>query len=43
MFEEAADRFLFHCIECGICAYVCPEKRPMLHLMRYGKRELSLA
>jgi electron transport complex protein RnfC len=43
MFEEAGDKFLFHCIECGICAYVCPEKRPMLHLMRYGKRELSLA
>jgi len=42
LFEEAKDKYLLHCIECGICAYVCPEKRPMLHLLRFGKRELSL-
>jgi Na+-translocating ferredoxin:NAD+ oxidoreductase subunit C len=40
-FQAAEEIDLFHCIECGICAYVCPSKRPMLHLIRFGKRELS--
>jgi electron transport complex protein RnfC len=25
------------CIECGICAYVCPSHRPMLELIRSGR------
>ncbi len=39
-FEGAEKSSLFHCIECGICAYVCPAKRPMVHLIRFGKREI---
>ncbi|RLB44142.1 MAG: hypothetical protein DRH12_01005 [Deltaproteobacteria bacterium] len=39
-FEAAEKAFIFHCIECGICAYVCPAKRPMVHLIRFGKREI---
>ena len=42
-FEAAERNFLFHCIECGICAYVCPAKRPMVHLIRFGKREILKA
>lgn len=41
LFEEAERKDLFRCIECGICSYVCPVKRPMVHLMRFGKNELS--
>jgi len=42
-FEAAERNFLFYCIECGICAYVCPAKRPMVHLIRFGKREILKA
>jgi len=39
-FDDAERNFLFHCIECGVCAYVCPAKRPMVQLLRFGKQEL---
>jgi len=39
---NAAERLdLFFCIECGICAYVCPVNRPMVQLMRFGKQEIE--
>jgi electron transport complex protein RnfC len=39
---DAAERLdLFFCIECGICAYVCPVNRPMVQLMRFGKQEIE--
>ncbi|MBW1730420.1 MAG: 4Fe-4S binding protein [Deltaproteobacteria bacterium] len=42
-FEEAAKQYdLFTCIDCGLCAYVCPARRPIVHLINYGRRELSL-
>ncbi len=25
------------CIECGVCSYVCPTKRPLLQLIRLAK------
>jgi len=25
------------CIECGICSYVCPTRRPLLQLIRLAK------
>lgn len=37
---EAEERDLLNCIECGCCAYVCPAKRPMVHLIRLGKSEV---
>ncbi len=39
-FGDAERHHIFHCIECGNCAYVCPTKRPMVHFMRFGKKEL---
>lgn len=39
-FTAARDMDLFHCIECGVCAYVCPARRPMVHMLRHGKNEL---
>ncbi len=40
-FEQAENGFLLHCIECGLCGYVCPAARPMVHFMRYGKSEIA--
>ena len=40
-FEDAEKKFLFNCIECGLCAYVCPARRPMVQLLRFGKQQLS--
>jgi len=41
-YEEAAGQYdLFTCIECGLCAYVCPSRRPLIHFIKLGKRELS--
>ncbi|MBT3581666.1 hypothetical protein HN511_05185, partial [bacterium] len=25
------------CIECGSCVFVCPSRRPILQLIKYGK------
>lgn len=40
-FDDAEKKFLFHCIECGICGYVCPARRPMVQLLRFGKQQLA--
>lgn len=44
MVEEAAEWNALDCIECGICAYVCPSKRPIVQLIQRTKpliRELQ--
>lgn len=40
-FDEASKYYPFDCIECGCCDYVCPSKRPIVHLIKYAKTELS--
>lgn len=37
MWDAAAERNVIDCIECGVCSYVCPTKRPLLQLIRLGK------
>lgn len=37
MVREAADWNTMDCIECGICAYVCPSKRPITQLVQSMK------
>ena len=37
MVEEAAEWNTMDCIECGICAYVCPSKRPITQLVQRTK------
>ena len=32
---------LMECKECGCCAYVCPAKRRIVHLIKFGKAELA--
>jgi len=37
MWDAAASRDVIDCIECGVCSYVCPTKRPLLQLIRLAK------
>jgi Na+-translocating ferredoxin:NAD+ oxidoreductase subunit C len=37
MIEEADEWNALDCIECGICAYVCPSKRPIVQLIQRTK------
>jgi len=32
---------IMDCKECGCCTYVCPSRRPIVHLIKYGKAELA--
>jgi len=36
-FEEAETYGLMDCIECGCCVYVCPTRRHLVQLIKYGK------
>ncbi len=40
MYDEAESYHALDCIECGSCSYICPSKRPLLHSIRMGKREI---
>jgi electron transport complex protein RnfC len=37
MISEAAEWNTLDCIECGICAYVCPSKRPIVQMVQLTK------
>ncbi|MDO8880020.1 MAG: electron transport complex subunit RsxC [Coriobacteriia bacterium] len=37
MWESAAARRPIDCIECGVCSYVCPTRRPLLQLIKLAK------
>ena len=39
-FGKAQEYFLFDCIECGCCAYVCPSRIPLVDYYRYAKSEI---
>ena len=40
MFNMAKENDVMDCIECGLCSYVCPLKRPLLHFMKTAKAEI---
>lgn len=39
-FDMAEDNYVMDCMECGICAYVCPAKRPLVQHFRRAKAEI---
>ncbi len=39
-FDEAAGYNALDCIECGICSFVCPSKRPLVDSIRMAKKEI---
>ncbi len=38
--DHAVAMGMLECKECGCCVYVCPAKRRIVHLMKFGKSEL---
>lgn len=39
--EEAHEMGVLDCIECGSCSFVCPSNIPHVHLLKYGKLEVT--
>ncbi len=39
--DLAEDYDIFDCIECGLCSYVCPAKRDLVHLIKYAKSRVK--
>jgi electron transport complex protein RnfC len=31
---------IMDCIECGVCAYVCPANRPIVQFIKFGKAQI---
>lgn len=40
IFEKCRSLGAENCIECGLCAYVCPARRPLVHLISHAKQVL---
>ena len=38
--DLAEEYGVFDCMECGVCAFVCPSKIKHVHLMKQGKAEI---
>jgi electron transport complex protein RnfC len=39
--DIAKDYDVFDCIECGLCSYICPAKRDLVHLIKYAKSRVK--
>lgn len=42
-YGEAEHSFVMDCMECGVCTYVCPAKRPLVQHFRRAKAEINAA
>jgi electron transport complex protein RnfC len=40
-FDSCAAANVRDCMECGVCTYVCPSARPLVHLIKYAKLNLA--
>lgn len=40
-FNLALDNNIMGCKECGCCSYVCPAKRPIVHLIKFAKADIA--
>lgn len=40
-FAEAKSLGALDCIECGVCSYICPSKRPLVQMIKYAKLSIS--
>jgi Na+-translocating ferredoxin:NAD+ oxidoreductase subunit C len=43
LYREAVEWGAMDCFECGICVYVCPSNRPIVHLVRETKVKANAA
>ncbi len=39
--DIAKEYDVFDCIECGLCSYICPAKRDLVHLIKYAKSRVK--
>jgi Na+-transporting NADH:ubiquinone oxidoreductase subunit A len=39
-FEEALEHGLLDCVECGLCAYVCPSKIDLFERLKTAKADI---
>lgn len=42
MFKKAKEFHIDACMECGLCGFVCTARRPMVQLIRLGKKALGI-
>lgn len=40
-FNLALESNVMECKECGCCSYICPSKRPIVHLIKFAKGEIA--
>ena len=40
-FNLAKESSIMECKECGCCSYICPAKRPIVHLIKFAKAEIA--
>ncbi|HHT9110507.1 MAG TPA: electron transport complex subunit RsxC [Candidatus Brocadiaceae bacterium] len=40
-FNLALENNIMECKECGCCSYICPAKRPIVHLIKFAKAEIA--
>lgn len=40
-FNLALENNVMECKECGCCTYICPAKRPIVHLIKFTKAEIT--
>ncbi|HHT9115563.1 MAG: electron transport complex subunit RsxC [Planctomycetes bacterium] len=40
-FNLAIENNVMECKECGCCSYICPSKRPIVHLIKFAKAEIA--
>lgn len=38
--DELQENNVMDCLECGCCSYICPAKKPLVHLIKKGKTNL---
>jgi electron transport complex protein RnfC len=43
MFDRSMNLGTTCCVECGLCAYVCPSHRPLLQYLKFAKQEHEAA
>lgn len=40
MWDKVNELSVMDCKECGSCGYICPSKRKLVHLIKFGKQEV---
>jgi electron transport complex protein RnfC len=41
-YDQCSAQRIDACMECGLCTYYCPARRPMMQLIRLGKHQIAL-